>query len=160
MWGGDGGLGELAAGPPEHDVRGAKLRRSSEQYKQNIQKEKGRVVLGLSSSAAAKAWTFDHLAVHDTVNDTFRGETVPVLYHRQSGTAQAYRAQIDGRHLTFWHGRRPIGGHGNRQYLGSGERSGNRRRIVRPDVDRTRRHGLQDQPATPLTFASKGRQPI
>ncbi len=58
-------------------------------------------VLGIAGGGKAKAWGFDRLAKVTALNDTWDGQSVAVLFDRDSVTARLYSRKVKDRELMF-----------------------------------------------------------
>lgn len=87
-------------GPPRDGIPAIDRPRFIPAERAGFLKDSGRV-LGLSRANVARAYPIPILNWHEIVNDEINGEPIAVTYCPLCGTGVAYRAEVDGRPLTF-----------------------------------------------------------
>jgi len=77
------------------------LSRTANRFRREVYNYPDQFVLGMSKGAAARAWSYDHLAEVSVVNDTFQQMPVVIFYEAASATAVAFERTLDGQTLSF-----------------------------------------------------------
>jgi len=77
------------------------LRRTSQEFTNQIYRPRKRYVLGIAHGNEAKSWNFENLEKSGVVHDQWVQRPIVIMFDRPSVTPRMYRAELDGRRLSF-----------------------------------------------------------